>query len=297
MVDSGAVLLSATFAGLVAIGATRAIERWGGRLGGVLGSIPTTIVPASLGIAAGSASPAEYQQAMLAVPAGMLLNAAYLLLWRLLPPRLPTGSPRLPLVLLGALTGWALGATLVVLGGAAWTAAGWPMLPLALVTTLVMLILGMRACLRPWPAPRGGQRVGPLVLLARGSLAATAIGAAVLIASTGHPLLAGLASVFPAIFTTTMVSLWLSQGEAVPTGAVGPMMLGSASVAVYALGASALVPAWGTVPGNASSWLIAVAGVSLPAALWLSRMRTMSATMPPRTPTLDTSGLGSSEVS
>ena len=37
------------------------------------------------------------------------------------------------------------------------------------------------------------------------------------------------------IFLTTMVSLWLSQGEAVPSGAVGPMMLGASSVAVYAL--------------------------------------------------------------
>ena len=42
-------LLSGIFAALVAIGATVAIERLGGRLGGVLGSIPTTIVPASLG--------------------------------------------------------------------------------------------------------------------------------------------------------------------------------------------------------------------------------------------------------
>ena len=42
-------IVSGIFAALVAIGATVAIERLGGRLGGVLGSIPTTIVPASLG--------------------------------------------------------------------------------------------------------------------------------------------------------------------------------------------------------------------------------------------------------
>ena len=42
-------ILSGIFAALVAIGATVAIERLGGRLGGILGSIPTTIVPASLG--------------------------------------------------------------------------------------------------------------------------------------------------------------------------------------------------------------------------------------------------------
>ena len=42
-------ITSGIFAALVAIGATVAIERLGGRIGGVLGSIPTTIVPASLG--------------------------------------------------------------------------------------------------------------------------------------------------------------------------------------------------------------------------------------------------------
>ncbi|MCP4793368.1 MAG: hypothetical protein GY882_08585 [Actinomycetia bacterium] len=39
---------------------------------------------------------------------------------------------------------------------------------------------------------------------------------------------------FPAIFMTTMVGLWLSQGPDVPLGAAGPMLLGSTSVAVYA---------------------------------------------------------------
>ena len=39
-----------------------------------------------------------------------------------------------------------------------------------------------------------------------------------------------------------MVSVWLSQGEAVQIGAVGPMMLGSGSVAVYAIGAMYMFP-------------------------------------------------------
>ena len=44
-----AATLSALFAGLVAIVATVAIERFGGRVGGVLASITTITVPASLG--------------------------------------------------------------------------------------------------------------------------------------------------------------------------------------------------------------------------------------------------------
>ena len=41
--------------------------------------------------------------------------------------------------------------------------------------------------------------------------------------------MSGLASVFPAIFLTTMVALWFSQDSSVSIGAAGPMMLGGAS--------------------------------------------------------------------
>ena len=39
---------SASFAALVAVGVTVAIEKWGGVIGGLLGTLPTTIVPASI---------------------------------------------------------------------------------------------------------------------------------------------------------------------------------------------------------------------------------------------------------
>ena len=44
------ILLSALFAGIVATLVTIAIEKFGGRTGGVLATIPTTIVPAALGM-------------------------------------------------------------------------------------------------------------------------------------------------------------------------------------------------------------------------------------------------------
>ena len=54
-------------AGVVAIGATVAVERFGGRLGGVLSALPTTIVPASLGLAA-AGSGADLRDAMAVFP-------------------------------------------------------------------------------------------------------------------------------------------------------------------------------------------------------------------------------------
>ena len=66
-----------------------------------------------------------------------------------------------------------------------------------------------------------------------------------------------------------MIALWLSQGEAVQAGAVGPLMLGSTSVAVYALLATVTLPTWGLVWGSIWAWLGSVALVSVPAHAWL----------------------------
>jgi hypothetical protein len=139
--------------------------------------------------------------------------------------------------------------------------------------TVVLAGAGLLACWRAPPAPAGRRRVGPLVLAARGLLAAGAIGGAVWLAAVGGALAAGMAAVFPAIFLTSMVSLWLSQGEAVQAGAVGPMMLGSTSVAVFALLAAWLFPALGPGPGAVVAWLLAATLVTVPAWWWLSARR------------------------
>ena len=105
----------------------------------------------------------------------------------------------------------------------------------------------------------------------RGLAAASAIGVAVYLSSLGYPIIAGLAAVFPAIFLTTMVALWIAQGADVPTGAAGPMMLGGSSVSVYSLIAPFALPAYGLILGSIVCWFGAVISTSTPAYLWLSK--------------------------
>ena len=268
----------ALFAGGVAIGVTVAIERFGGVVGGFLGTLPSTIVPAAIGIHAQSVDTAAFAAAMCAAPAGMWLNAAFLWLWRAVPPRLPdTGlGVRLALMSSLGLAAWALGAVALVGGLLGLQAAGASMVLVGCLATLAILVTGVAACWSAPPAPRGSVAAGLGTLLARGGLAAAAIGGAVWLAAVGGSVAAGVASVFPAIFLTTMVSLWLVQGEAVPAGAVGPMMLGSTSVAAYAVLAAFLLPAWGLWAGSLSAWLICALGITLPLTLW-TRSRSQKA--------------------
>ena len=263
---------SGLLAGLVAIAVTRAVERWGGRVGGLLGTLPTTIVAAAGGIWLGGGGPDAMAAAMAATPAGMLVNAAFLALWRVLPPRLPAWDPRRRLLLMVtvALACWAAGAAAILLLLGHLLQGGWPPRAIGLVGTVLVVGVGLLGSWRALPSPAGRRPVMPLVLASRGVLAALAITTAVLLAATQGGLVAGLASVFPAIFLTTMVALWLAQGEAVQVGAVGPMMLGSASVATYSQFAGWALPAYGLLPGSALAWVLAVATTTLPASFWLS---------------------------
>ena len=262
------MIVPVLLAAAVAILATIAIERLGGQAGGLIATLPSTIVPASLGI--WGADPAALAPAMDAVAPGMLLNAGFLWLWRVIPPRIAEARLRHRLAKITGLTlgAWLIGAVAIVMLGQVVV----PTIILGVGGTLTLLVVGVLGCLTLRAAPSGRRSVGPVTLLARGLFAGAAIAIAILVARAGHPIAAGVASVFPAIFLTTMISVWVSQGEAVQAGAIGPMMLGSASVAAFALAARMFMP-WIGPWGALLAWILAVACVTVPAFLWLSARR------------------------
>jgi len=263
-----ATLSAALFAGMVAIAATVAIERFGGKIGGLLGSLPTTIIPASVGFWYSTNSIAEFKDSLFAVPVGMGVTAIFLFSWRVIPGRLKANNVSIKLLYMTgiSISIWAVCAIGMVL---AMRQVQQEMFFVALSSTIVLITFGVWACSNNPPAPKGQQRVSLWILLSRGVLAGSAIGASVWMAGLGIPLLAGISSVFPAIFITTMVSVWISQGEAVQAGAVGPMMLGSSSVAVYAFVAAFAIPQFSVVLGATIAWLSAISLISIPAWLWL----------------------------
>lgn len=272
-----AVALPALFAGVVAILATVAVERLGGVAGGVLSSIPTTIVPAAIGIFQRSGDPDAFRRAMAFVPLGILMNAGYLLLWRVIPARLGTHAfarrNLLPWTTALTLTIWLAAASAIVALNQWLAPTVGQSIAIGCAAFAVGIALGIAANRTPHPAPRGTHRVGPAVLLLRALAAAAAIGVSILLARSGHPVASGIASVFPAIFTTIMIATWIAQGAHVPTGAVGPMALGTLSVSAYALVAIVLFPSMPLGVAAAACWLIAFCAVSAPAYGYLAWRR------------------------
>ena len=270
---AASVLLSAVMAGIIAVLVTLAIERWGGLTGGLLGTMPSTIVPAAAGIyAAGDAVVLE--QSLSIIPLGMLINGIFLGVWIYAPSRFERFKSPLLLTTLSALAVWSLFGVMMLFGVEWALDNGWSAFEIGILGLFLLIVLAVAMNWNVQSTPKGKHPVARSVLLIRGSAAASAIGAAVWLSSQGQPLIAGLAAVFPAIFLTSMVALWHAQGPTVPQGAAGPMTLGGASVAIYALIAMYSLPAWGAVFGSLLAWCISVGGWSLPAYLVLRKRLT-----------------------
>ena len=269
---ASSILLSALLAGLVATAVTVAIEKWGGLVGGLLGTVPSTIVPAAIGMYLAGGED-DLMLSMAVVPLGMLLNALFLGAWLVLPRWFSNASHPLLLTSIGALALWGvLGVTVWLLMNNTVVGTLLTEQELAAAGLILLVIIAVAFNWRPQPTPKGSEAVSKTVLFSRGMMAAVAIGIAVWLAGLGFPLLAGLASVFPAIFLTSMVALWLAQGPTVPQGAAGPMMLGGVSVAIYANLAMWSLPTYGIVLGSIIAWFGSVLGWSVPAFIVLKKV-------------------------
>jgi hypothetical protein len=262
--------VAAVLAGLVAIGATVAIEKLGGLLGGVIASTPTTIVPSLLGLTFSGAKHEDIFVFSMNVPPPLVLNSGVLLVWRLINERLPSGwskAAKLGTLILSVLIFWFVGAAFIVLG----LERGLQIRPIVLGFSFLVIhvIFGVTVLLSTYTSsPKGANKVSAVILALRGFCAMTTIFIGSIIART-HPSAGGFVSCFPAIYLTTMISVWISQGDKVASGATGPMVLGGLSVSLFAAAYGLLLPTFGWISSTIMSYLIAVLGWSIPLAFFL----------------------------
>ena len=259
-------ITAALFAGFVAIAVTLLIEKYGGAIGGILGTIPTTIVPAAAGMALAT-NDTDLNISLAIVPAGMLINGLFLVNWKILPTYFNDTEKMyttLFIVIVISLSIWSLSGLVILRIIEFGYDSSLSSFEIGLLGQSLVVILGVGMSWHIDSTPRGKNKVNNYVLFSRGIMAAFAIGLAVWISSLGYSLLAGLASVFPAIFLTSMVALWISQGPSVPMGAAGPMILGGGSVGIYAIIAMWSLPNFGIFLGSLLAWFLAIILWSVP---------------------------------
>ena len=218
-------VVSSLLAGVVAVSSTWAISRFGGVVGGVLASSPTTILPFSIGLVlgadAGLSGVQTVRRALYSAPAGILLACLYMLLWRQFPLLACVAQPLLPLskadaladeagstssrgqlvlMLAVGLSFWLGGAVLLNWALPAIMDAGGSLELLGYAALLLSLTVGLLVtfCGRPIAPVRtsSASSVSAAVYAVRGVLASAAVGTS-LVVSSSSPTVAGVCPCSP----------------------------------------------------------------------------------------------------
>ena len=227
-------------------------ERFGSKIGGFIGGLPSTIVIALLFIGL-TQSTADASRAAVMIPLVMGVNGIFIMLY------LATVHRGLIKALVTALFFWFIANGSIVLGGieGLWVSmAGWLVL-LGIsyyITEHVMVI-----------ASKGGIRV-PYTLqqmLLRGMVSGFIISMAVLVSRLAGPIIGGIFSTFPVIFMSTLYITYRTGGPEFSRAVAKTLMLsGMINVGVYAIVAHFAYQSAGLLVGTLISMGVSIFSAS-----------------------------------
>jgi hypothetical protein len=222
-------------------------ERLGTRAGGVVATLPSTLVVALYFIAVEQGTGFATRVAW-AVPAEMGINSVFLALF------VTFSGKGLVRALAAAFAGWAALSAVLFLAD-----PHGMVLPLLAFAGLVAASAVWLRARHPYRQEAGSHiSYTPREIVLRGLFAGAVISLAIVGSRLAGPVLGAILAVFPVIFTSTMVILYLRQGPSF-TGATGTtMILGSVNVVAFAVVAAFTLPAlgagWGTLAAIVASY-------------------------------------------
>ncbi len=235
-----------TLSALVVILVTIIAEKYGTKTGGVLGTLPSTIIIAFLFIALDKGVQFA-SDSVAVVPVEMGINLIFLLLFALL------SQKRIFVALAGSLLGWTMLTIIIYYSNLTFIVVS---LAAYIVCFLIaFLILDKKKKITSQNTIK--VYYTPLKLLGRSIIAGIVIAIAVTFSNLGTTL-SGIFSVFPAIFLSTMLISLREHGPQFTGAMAKGMIYGSPSVVSYAIGIHFLYPVVGILPGTISAFLIAV---------------------------------------
>jgi uncharacterized membrane protein (GlpM family) len=231
---------------LVVVLVTIIAEKYGTKTGGVIGTLPSTIIIAFLFIALDKGVWFAAESVAI-VPAEMGINLVFLLLFTLLSER------KIPVALAGSLLGWTI-LTIILI----YTNVTSIIVSLALFLIcffITFIILDKKKKITAQTTIK--VHYTPLKLLSRSLIAGTVIAIAVTFSNIGV-ILSGIFSVFPAIFLSTMLISLKEHGSQFTGAMAKGMIYGSPSVVSYSVSIYFLYPSTGILLGTISAFLIAL---------------------------------------
>ena len=231
---------------VVVILVTVIAEKYGTKTGGVIGTLPSTIIIAFLFIALDKGVQFA-SDSVAVVPAEMGINLCFLLFFVLL------SKKKILVALAGSLLGW-IALTLVVYYSNL-TSILVSLAAFLLCFFFTFLFLDKKKKIHSQDTIK--VHYTPLKLLGRSLIAGIVIAIAVTFSNVGT-VLSGIFSVFPAIFLSTMLISLREHGSQFTNAMAKGMIYGSPSVVSYAIGIYFLYPLVGILTGTVSAFLISL---------------------------------------
>lgn len=231
---------------LVVILVTIIAERYGTKTGGIIGTLPSTIVIAFLFIALDKGV-LFASESVAIVPAEMGINLIFLAVFALL------ASRQLLVALTASLFTWTALTLLLFFSNTTNIVVSLVLFVVFFMSTFIVLDK-----MKKIPSKHSIKvHYTPLKLLGRSIIAGTVIALAVTVSNVGSTL-SGIFSVFPAIFLSTMVITQREHGPEFAGAMAKGMIFGSPSVVSYAVSISFLYPLNGIVIGTIGAFLISL---------------------------------------
>jgi hypothetical protein len=226
--------------------ATLVAERYGNKVGGLVGNLPSTVVVSFIFITL-TQSLAYTVEAARAVPVGMTIDTVFILLFVL------ASRAGLAVAVGVSLAGWlSLAFAAHAMGLPAWRLGA-----VLCVGSSAAVFLVMEKGLKL--RTLGGQRVrySPAQVAGRMVFAGAVVATSVILAHTAGPYWTGLFSTFPAVMLSTLVILYLAQGRAFSAGTGKILALSAPNILVFAYVAANVYPRLGLVAGTVAGYLAA----------------------------------------
>ncbi len=229
---------------LVVIIITIIAEKFGTKVGGILGTMPTTIIIAFIFIALNKGVNFASKSVAI-VPAEMGINLVFLLVFVIL------AYKSLIKAIFGSMIIWAILSTILYF----YELANIMISILIYLASLICIFYILEKKLNIKSTGKITVHYTPPKIFFRGLLAGTIIAISVFLSNTSAAL-SGIFSIFPAIFSSTMIITAKEHGPDFSAGIAKSMIFGSMSVMSYAFSIHFLYPLYGIVIGTIIAFLI-----------------------------------------
>jgi len=240
------IVLPFVLSALIVILITIVAEKYGTKVGGIIGTLPTTIIIAYVFIALNQGI-IFASDSVVVVPAEMGVNLVFICVFAVLAYRSTI------VALFGSFFIWIILSSILLF-------LNMNNLYLSILIFTVSMISTFIVLEKKFKIKSQGKRTihyTPLKILLRGILTGTIITISVLLSNVGE-VLSGIFTVFPAILSSTMLITVKEHGPNFSAGIAKSMVFGSPSVMSYAASIHFLYPIYGIFWGSIFAFIISV---------------------------------------